>query len=527
MRYFNSYMHKRSVSCVCNSRHVDIHCPVVDPLDWPRVLAAATPRVQGELLRLRAYLMASGNSSFPRSHLSVADADELIASKHVELVDDNEAYSTTGTCTPFFVLEERESGPRRRFILWPKAQNVAAYTDGFRPDVPLEHVSRYLAAVDQACAGLRDLKVAFWQVELSPQERANFRFLDVSGRIFQPTRLPMGFCASVDIMHRITEIIAGSTGFAKEVTPRVAISCWVDGIRVAGQVKDVSAALRTIDVRAEQMAVTFKEFPPPQQVYDFVGVTFDHNAHRTRCKDTTLAKLDVEVVTARDFLALFGRLMFAAGANRTPLAEFYFAIKKIRRLANRLQRHPEEMDLPLASPPTPIFLALLNRLTALVREWSPSVEKVRPISATLFSDASLDGWGAVLCLPSGEVHSTGERWSEKERVRDISVLECDAVKRALADFYHHLPAVGALELRVDNSSLQAGLRRGGARSEDLNAALLPVLRTLLTDFPSCRVVVGYVPTKENPADGPSRGRAPGPVPRSCSLPAVRPLRISA
>ena len=150
-----------------------------------------------------------------------------------------------------------------------------------------------------------------------------------------------------------------------------------------------------------------------------------------------------------------------------------------------------------------------------------------PATATLFSDAALDGWGGVLCLSSGEIPATGERWHGKDVGRDISVLECKAVHNVLVDFDRHLAKLGKLELRVDNSSVQAGLGRGVARSEDLNKALGPVVEYLAKHFPSCRVTVGYVPTAENPADGPSRGRTAGTVPRHCSLPAARPLRTSA
>ena len=524
-KFFNSPMHRRSATKVCNDRNVPIHCPPVDPFAWASVLSAATPSVTAELLRLRATLLSPGTTTFPTSRLLKADADDLLVSEHVEIVTADNQWQTTGTCTPFFVLEEREAGPRRRFILWPKAQNLAAYAGGFKPDVPLDHVSRYLAAVRHECAGLRDLKVAFWQMELSPQERANFRFKDELGRILQPTRLPMGFCASVDILHRITEVVAGSPGFARDETPGVDIDCWVDGIRAAGDFDTVRAAMRTIDRRAEELGVTFKEHAAPHADYDFVGVHFDHLQHRTRCKDAILAKLDAEVITARDFLALFGRAVFAAGANRTPLAKFYWAIKRMRRLSSQLQKHPQQMWLPLDPPPSPTFLAQLAQMRALATQWSPIVAQPKELSAILFSDASFEGWGAVLCVDNGEVFAAGDRWCPRYEGADISVLECEAVRCGLFAFYERLATVGRLELRVDNTSTEAALARGVARADGLNAALLPVLRHLAEHFPSCRTSVGYVPTAQNPADGPSRGRAPGPVPRHCAAP-PRPLRIS-
>jgi len=195
-------------------------------------------------------------------------------------------------------------------------------------------------------------------------------------------------------------------------------------------------------------------------------------------------------------------------------------------LSNHLKFKPQAIDEPLSPPPSHTFLFSLAAMAKLVGEWSPTFEKPHPEAATLFTDASLDGWGAVLCLSSGEVHATGERWTNEETTLDISVLECFGVRNGIEAFYDNLVSVGRLEIRVDNSSTEAGLRRGVARAENLNAALGLVLDTLAKELPSCRVSVGYVPTKDNPADGPSRGRAPGPVPRSCQADA-RPLRTSA
>jgi hypothetical protein len=295
---------------------------------------------------------------------------------------------------------------------------------------------------------------------------------------------------------------------------------------VSGDKNTVAAALRLVDRRARHFGVTFKEETPPQERYEFVGVEFDHGVHRTRCKETTLAKLDDAPVTARDFLALFGRLVFAAGANRTPLAKFYFAIKRIRRLSNRLQRFPDEMEQPLSPPPSQAFVASLASRVQLVHEWSPAVGDPKPASATLFTDASEGGWGAVLCFDSGEVYAAGERWSDSEAKCGIAVLECDAVQKALRAFACRLLDVGRLELRVDNTSVEHAIRRGAARSEDLNTALLPVLQKLAKSVPSCRVSVGYVPTGQNPADGPSRSREPGPIP-SRNRHTARPIRTSA
>ena len=89
-------------------------------------------------------------------------------------------------------------------------------------------------------------------------------------------------------------------------------------------------------------------------------------------------------------------------------------------------------------------------------------------------------------------------------------LESDA-----AELYGPLWAVASLlpELRnrdlwvlVDNTAAESILRRGSSAHEDLN--MIVGSFWLLACRQNLRVDVLRVPTKENPADPPSRGRAP-------------------
>jgi hypothetical protein len=488
--------------------HIPLHTKVVAPCDWGTILAAANSDARADLLRLRAMLSVPGDTAFSGRPLPVPDGTKLLETGNAEIVSAamESQHHTTGTARPFTVIEEKPEGPRRRLILWPKAQNDALQLD-FRSQVPIAHVSRYLDAVLSHSAVLRDLTLGFWQIELTPKERANFRFRLEDGRVAQPTRLPMGLCVSVDIMQRVTEILAGhprSSAVSFSALPDV----YIDGLRLAASSEVCGEFSSFVDSRAERFGITLKEKgTPPVRRYDFVGVCFDHLSRSVVCGEKTLGKLSSEELWAAgetSFDALrrtTGRLLFAAACNRTPLASFYFLVKKLRRLISGFNRGAVQPNSLVGMSGG--FRAQLRDLFRRARQplairASSSAER-----AVLFSDASLSGWGGVLMSPTGELSVVGERWTPEEAARDISVLELDAVRRALLAFSVPLSCVGALSLRVDNTSVLAALRRGGARAEALNAAVLGVADDLRLQ-PKI-VDVDYVRSAENPADFPSRG----------------------
>jgi hypothetical protein len=507
--------------------HIPLHNKRVEPCNFAAICAAATDEARSDLLRLRAMLSVPGDVSFSGRPFPVPDGDALVSCGNAEIVSDDieKRYPTTGTARPFTVIEDKPEGQRRRFILWPKSQNDALQLD-FRSQVPLTHVSGYLDAVLQDSAVLRDLALGFWQVELTPAERANFRFRLADGRVAQPTRLPMGLCVSVDMMQRITEILAGHPRSAREAFGRNP-DVYVDGVRLAGSAAQCSKFVSFVDERARRFRVSLKEHgSAPVRAYTFVGVEFDHVRRSVVCAAKTLAKLSLDDVCAGaatfDNLRRFaGRLFHAAACNRTPLAESYFLVKKLRRLISGFNRGVvHENSLVELSPG---FRRQAQELVGRVCVPLVIRETRGAIPAILFTDASLAGWGGVLFLPRGDMLVVGDRWGEAHAGADISVLELEAVRLSLDSFAVPLENVGALSVRVDNSSALAAMVRGGARAEALNTAVRQ-LAAQLRLLP-CIVDVAYVRSAENPADFPSRGKA---VPRDFPVPRARgaPTRVA-
>jgi hypothetical protein len=115
---------------------------------------------------------------------------------------------TKGASFAFVGVEERESGRRLRFLLWPKHVNEALDAH-YTASMPLEHTGRYLDRVTEETAVTGDLLAAFYQVQLPLRARAWYRFRDASGRLFEMKRLPMGHKIAPEIMQLIAEVIAG------------------------------------------------------------------------------------------------------------------------------------------------------------------------------------------------------------------------------------------------------------------------------------------------------------------------------
>ena len=482
-----------------------LHSKRVAKIDLEKVLLRMTPEAAARLRDLLRIVATPGSKDPPpASHVTAADAAKLVADGNAAKVADFS--DTTGWCTPFTVIEEKPAGARRRLILWPREQNVAAYAAGFQPDVDLDHVSEYLDAVRFEYGGTRDLEVGFWQVPITTTARRALRFRDMDGNVYEPTRLPMGHCAAVDVMQLITRVIANDPIVC---TPQFAMlfgnpHVWVDGIRFAGTKKHVLRHLEAADRTAQEVGATWKEVTEPEQRYDFIGVAWDHRLHTVITADKTLGKIAVsDKTTAQDLEQLVGRLIFAAGVSRAPLAQFYFALKWARRISNKLNRGLFTPEAAITLPPA-VALQLKQWTAAIRRPLTITQRTASKSPVTLFTDASDAGWGAVLVNDeTAEFASAGAMWSKEDAATDISVRELRAVALAIDVFRAKLSTASRLHLKIDNTSVLSAVRRGVPRADGLAHLTATTAKQLAAmDLP---ISASYVSSGRNAADEPSRG----------------------
>ena len=134
----------------------------------------------------------------------------------------------------------------------------------------------------------------------------------------------------------------------------------------------------------------------------------------------------------------------------------------------------------------------------------PEEERV----ATLITDASLHGWGAILVSPRQQIFVAGAQWKEPKTAAQINELEGMALSNALGEFRVAFDGIDANFLRVvvDNTSVQHALRRTCTSSEAMAMALQPAVD--IVENLQWPLTVEYVESARNPADSISRGAEP-------------------
>ena len=120
-------------------------------------------------------------------------------------------------------------------------------------------------------------------------------------------------------------------------------------------------------------------------------------------------------------------------------------------------------------------------------------------SATLFTDASDTGWGLVLSC-GVQIIRYGEQWSDEEKKKHINCKEINAVSHAIE--WLKL-ARTAIDL-VDNTTACYAIGKMHSMSSEV-ATSISQLHAVLQNQ---NVYIAWIPSKENPADGPSRERSP-------------------
>ena len=121
----------------------------------------------------------------------------------------------------------------------------------------------------------------------------------------------------------------------------------------------------------------------------------------------------------------------------------------------------------------------------------------------LYTDASKDGWGAVLIqLATGRVFIAGSAWPLNYEY-EVNRAEVDAIANAVSAFSEHLPKGSMVDLRVDNTSAEAGNNKAQSQSQGVSRALLKLINNKGRLGITLRAT--HVDTKCNFSDPVSRG----------------------
>jgi hypothetical protein len=491
-----------------------LHCKSVNTMNISRARSLMSDSTKQQFDSLWSMLVhpekygCEPNNAVPKSRFLPKHATQLAEAGLVSPISDAElaARPTRGVVNVFTVKESKSEGDRLRPIGDPCEINAALHPH-YQSNMNLKHVSAYTSAVAEEIACIGDLAISFFQVEIPHFARCNFRFRDSDGTMYEWNRMIMGHKVSAEIIQILTEVLAGVPRALKNApipSRQTSTHVWVDGFRVAGTRRRVQQACDDIVQRSNFVGATWKEDPLLSSEYDFDGVHFDHRTHTVRVADKTLAKIprDAPKSARKSFYeALVARLIFVAGVLNIPLMSYYMLLKISNRYANSLNNGDHDCVVTF---PEKIFPQLQQLVSAAFTN-----KFIAAASSTghdvLYTDASTKGWGAFYIAPTQEVAIVGAPWPDSQAATsdNIAELEAIAVENAISCFSKRLSIRKNVELRVDNSSVSAALRRALAKAGSINDRLADSMKYLANN--NFKYSVSLVKSSENLADAPSRG----------------------
>lgn len=450
---------------------------------------------------------------------------QLINEEFFETVSEQhkQQQPTKSSGSIIFTVEHRVSGTtitaRTRMLFWAKRQNehLKNSSSSYKCVTHMKALGAYLSGIENEAVAVGDIKSGFQHIQIPVTARAWFRFVDSDGNLYQMTRLPMGLVPSVQLMEVITLALIGSPIVCNSASVFHGIKSdgYVDDFRIIGSSRRVENTVTNIKKRAADMNVTIKDLDNFQATttVTFLGVEWDHKKKEVRVCDKTLSKLPQQfgsTIAAGDLHRTVGRLIFCSSPLSINLGRFYFTMKHTTRVCNKINNGLIDEETTISLTP-----ALKNSL----QKWRDEVHNTKSYvgtdwhrhnnspRCTLFTDASMFGWGAYLIAHDGSVHIVGGAWNDSSIVSgDISWLEARAVRYAIQALRGIIMQHRAVDLRIDNTSVQTAMERGRARATTVHVEVIQPIEWLRIH--NIHVYVAYVESAKNLADPISRGIYP-------------------
>lgn len=457
----------------------------------------------------------------PSPDLPQAACENLIKEDAIERVTPEQLHRepTKSSGRGFFIKDVKvdETGTlieRVRFIYWSKRQNAALKSSSsrYRVKTHMYHTSYYMSAIRAEAAVVGDIKSGFSHIAIPKKARAWFRFEDEDGNVYQMCRLPLGLVPSCQIMEVVTLALIGSPIVCATpyiTRPDVRVDGYVDDFRAAGSTRALEYFTSETNRRAALFNVQLKKPLEIAESVTFLGVVFDHGTKQVRIAPKTLSKLPDSIgssVAAGLLYRTVARLIFCSAPLKIGLFAFYMTMKHTTSVCNKINNRVID-DETLISVPEGLRSSI-NRWIQLARgsatydrdDWAPPTSP----RCTLYTDASLRGWGAHFISSTGAVYIVGGKWRDPSQLssKDINQLEGRAVRYAFSALKEHILRHRVVDLRIDNTSVLSAMQRGRGKAETVHFETLDAIKFA---FESKIVIKAeYVASAENKADITSR-----------------------
>jgi hypothetical protein len=442
----------------------------------------------------------------------------------------------TGLASSFTVVEAHKG--RRRWILHPpefnqlhsdKNTGTPTLPLGQTWDVPFPSFQQLEGRVLSRHAICLDFKAFYQQFGISLAAGKSFAFKDSDGAWWAPTTIPTGATSAP----KMCQLILLAFGQAiRTQFPDVSFDGLIDNVRLSGdKLENLLGATSLLLALARQVNCTWnpefvRSFSSSGEActnkYTFLGIVFDHSASSVQLSSKTLQKLakvrtelsrvfsgaqsdsPQSTWSLRDLLRVMGILHYSSIITKADLSLFYNCYKYARTMTQGADGSSFQLDDPIPFWPScqPSFCRWLR---FLIRN-TPRVVKnsLTPPHLTMFTDASLSGWGAIL-FGGRHVLVVAGRWAPSSVIyaratAGINFLELRAVRLALKEFLPTLllHEVRFLPLRIDNTSALYAIRKSRSGSYALNCEVSKIGRLLRAG--NISLLPTYIKSGDNPAD---------------------------
>ena len=367
-------------------------------------------------------------------------------------------------------------------------------------------------------AVVADLRAAFYQIEIPAYARHRFVF-EFRGTKYQFTRLPMGARQSAEMCAIYLQCLTWQALTRCDETSLFNRSVFhIDNVRIPATEANGAVIRQALLEVAADFGATWGECEWAQQ-YTFLGFSYDQATQTIRIKDSkrkkladALAKITESLswpVSVRDWLRAAGRATTYARALGIPPTAYARTFATLRRL----QAEDTGKAAAHGSCEDRFHLALLHATILNSGPLALSVYRGRGGSLHLYTDASLEGYAAVLCTEVN-CHVLAKRRAHAS----INQAELYALDQALRTFFHQIRA-SWLIIHMDS---QVALRCLEKRSSTV-FALHGLVQRIWSTLDRCEpksIRFEKIPSKLNPADAPSRNR-----PVDTRLPATLGLQV--
>ena len=334
-----------------------------------------------------------------------------------------------------------------------------------------------------------DLTDAYLHIPIHHRSRKYLRFT-LRGRVYQFKALPFGLSTSPYTFTRLMNVIVTFLR-RRAVTLHPYLDDWLARNQNRRRLLEHRQFILSL-INSPGLIINYEKSDlVPAQVFTFIGMEFLTHTNIVRVPQNRQMKILETVrmfsqktsVSARDFLSLLGHLN--AAADLVMLGRLH-----LRPLQISLHNQWKPQNLPYSHQ-----IVMTTEILQHLRWWLQEdlyhqgiPLKIDPPSFTIFTDASLSGWGAHV-EPDGLLfHGV---WTEDQSRLHINVLEMKAIFLSLSRAAHKVKNSTVL-VSTDNTTVVAYIRhQGGTHFTELSEEAWNVLNLCFTH--NIQLLVKHIP----------------------------------